>query len=249
MSENRIIKLNANPEGFGQTTDDLDPDMFEQVPRAQHDHGFYADDSLGLYVGVWDTTDMVEKAGPYANDEFMFLIEGEAGIKNCRTEELEKVSAPDSFLIPRGYDCQWQQRGYLKKYYLMSENPSEPAPERPGLEGILVPGPNDPMQPLDNEGLFPMNGNAQRQRQHVSYQNHSGKFSCGSWQCSAFRSETGPMPCHLFACVQNGELTLTEESGERTVFSEGEVMFVPQDVVCNIEAGEETRLVFARVNR
>ena len=87
MPSKKIIRLSANPEGFGQTPDDLEPDMFVTEPQAQHTHSYYEDEALGLNVGVWDTTDMIESSGPYACDEFMFLLEG------------------DAFFVPQGVVC------------------------------------------------------------------------------------------------------------------------------------------------
>ena len=62
----KIIRLSANPEGFGSISDELDSNLFVEKPVVQHTHLYYQDEDLGLFVGVWDTTDMIEAAGPYA---------------------------------------------------------------------------------------------------------------------------------------------------------------------------------------
>ena len=56
MPAKRIISLSPAPEGFGQTPDELTPDMFVSELPVQHSHEYYADEELGLYIGVWDTT-------------------------------------------------------------------------------------------------------------------------------------------------------------------------------------------------
>lgn len=229
MPSKKIIRLSANPEGFGQTPDELDPDMFVAEPEAQHTHIYYEDEALGLYVGVWDTTDMIESSGPYACDEFMFLLEGEASIKNSKSGEMERATAGEPFLIPRGYDCQWYQKGYLKKFFLISENPNEPVPTSPVLEGIVVPGIGD------------------KQGQHVCYQDCTGKFSIGTWESGPLQSEIRPFQGHYFAYVQAGSLTLTDEFGEQHGFNAGEAFFVPQSVVCRANSSELTRLFYANL--
>ena len=88
-----IIRLNPNPEGFGETPDTLDAEDFSSELPLQNTHSVYEDDDIGLYVGLWDTDSMVEKGGPYACDEFMWLIEGECQIRNNRTGEIETVKA------------------------------------------------------------------------------------------------------------------------------------------------------------
>jgi len=58
MSKKKIIKLSQNPEGFGEITDELEVEMFESSLPKQHTHSYFEDEVLGLYIGVWDTTDM-----------------------------------------------------------------------------------------------------------------------------------------------------------------------------------------------
>jgi uncharacterized cupin superfamily protein len=119
--DHNIIRLSVNPEGFKDNLDELTADMFESPIPIQHSHDYFADDDLGLYVGVWDTTDMIETAAPYGMDEFMVLIEGAAVIKNNLTNTTETILAGESFIIPKGYDCQWQQTGYLRKFYVIAD--------------------------------------------------------------------------------------------------------------------------------
>tara|TARA_R110000744_G_scaffold79928_2_gene156877 strand:- start:437 stop:1132 length:696 start_codon:yes stop_codon:yes gene_type:complete len=119
--EHTIIRLSVNPEGFTDNVDDLTADMFESALPVQHSHDYFSDDDLGLYIGVWDTTDMIETAAPYGMDEFMVLIEGAAVIKNNNTNTSETILAGESFIIPKGYDCQWLQTGYLRKFYVIAE--------------------------------------------------------------------------------------------------------------------------------
>lgn len=245
MTIKKIIRLNPAPEGFGITADKLTPDMFVSDLPVQHSHEYYEDDDLGLYVGVWDTTDMIETAGPYACDEFMWLLEGEAVIKNNKTGEMEKARAGEPFVIPRGYDCQWHQAGYLRKFYVISENPDEPVPQHPAFEGIIIPRADAPMEPLAGAEPFLVKSNAQIQQQHVCYKDNTGKFLSGTWESEAFESATGPFPYNEFAYVQTGSLTLVDESGQAHRFNSGDAFFIPEGVICSARATEKVRLFFA----
>jgi len=247
MTNNKIIKLNADPEGFGETPDDLEPGMFVTKPKAQHTHLYFENEALGLFVGVWDTTDMIESAGPYPCDEFMFLLEGEASIKNSKSGGMEKAKAGEAFLIPRGYDCQWHQSGYLRKYFFISENPDDPIPENPVHEGIIIPRSDDPMASMPVAEPFLVSGSDHGQRRHVCYRDSTGKFSSGSWESGPFHSESSPFPSHFFAYVQSGSLTLTDEARFPHCFTAGDALFIPQGVVCRAESSEKTRLLFARL--
>ena len=119
--DHTIIRLSDNPEGFTDKVDDLTADMFESAVPIQHSYDYVAEHDLGLYIGVWDTTDMIETAAPYGMDEFMLLIEGAAVIKDNNTNTSETILAGESFIIPKGYDCQWQQTGYLRKFYVIAD--------------------------------------------------------------------------------------------------------------------------------
>lgn len=136
--DHTIIRLSHKPEGFTGNVDDLTADMFESAIPIQHSHAYFEDDDLGLYVGVWDTTDMTETAAPYAMDEFMVLIEGAAVIRNNTTNTSETILAGESFIIPKGYDCQWQQSGYLRKFYVIADKPCDTkASASPSIDGVV----------------------------------------------------------------------------------------------------------------
>jgi len=241
----KIIRLNAAPEEFGNTPDELTEDMFVSDLPVQHSHLFFEDEELGLYVGLWDTTDMIEAAGPYPCDEFMWLLEGEAAIKNCKTGQVEKVVAGQSFVIPKGYDCQWRQRGYLRKFFLISENPDEPVPEKPAVEGIIIPGANSSLEALVTSDPFRLKNGSAIPKHHVCYKDTTGKFLTGTWECDPFDSQPGPFPYHGLARVIAGSLILIDGDGVSQVFEPGDVLFVPEGVLCRAQAKEKVSLLFA----
>lgn len=247
MAPKRIIRLEANPEGFGQVPDDLTQDMFASEIPLQHSHEYYQDEALGLFVGVWDTTDMVEAAGHYPCEEFMWLLEGEAAIKNCSTGAIEKAVAGEPFVIPRGYDCQWRQSGYLRKFFLIFENPDKMVPAKPAVKKIIIPREDDPMERVRAMGPFLADDPSTVQKQNIAYTNICGSFQAGSWESDAFESAMKPFPCHQLALVTRGELILTGENGEQQVFKPGNALFVPEGVSCAAASSEYTRIFFARV--
>jgi len=247
MTTGKIIRLSASPEGFGQTPDTLDSEMFVSALPVQHTHTYYEDEDLGLYVGVWDTTDMTETAGPYPCDEFMWLLEGEVVIRNGNSGEMEKVKAGEAFVIPMGYDCQWQQTGYLRKFFLISEHPNEPIPEKPAVEGIIIPRANAQMKSPSSPGPFLTSNGFTNQQQHICYENNTGNFLAGTWESAPFDSNPEIFPYNVFACVIAGSLTLIDEDKNEQYFEPGDVLFVPAGIVCGARASEKTKLFFAIV--
>jgi uncharacterized cupin superfamily protein len=213
-----IIRLNPNPEGFGESPDTLEAEDFSSdVPR-QNTHSVYEDDDIGLYVGLWDTESMIETGGPYACDEFMWLIEGECQIRNNKTGEIETVAAGTAFVIPKGYDCRWQQAGYLKKFYVISEHPGEEIPATPAHEGIVRP------------------------QQNIGYEDTTGRFFSGMLDSEAFASAQRPYPHNEFAYVQDGSITLTDAAGVAHEFVAGDAFFIPEGVECSTTVANSVRL-------
>jgi uncharacterized cupin superfamily protein len=243
MRDRSIIRLEPDPEGFHDEPDELDAGMFTSPLPVQHSHEYYTDDALGLYVGVWDTDDMVEAAGPYGMDEFMWLLEGEAGIRNNSTGEMEIARAGEAFVIPKGYDCQWHQKGYLRKYFMISEHPGEEIPATPAREGIAVPRVDSATGSETVYELFPTADGA-AQRAHECYVDMSGRFRAGTWECEAFESEPRAFPCYMMACVREGAIRLLDDGGRERLFGKDEVFFIPKGVVCSGRSNARLRLFY-----
>jgi len=227
-----IIRLSPDPEGFGETPDKLEAEDFSSDVPLQHTHSDFEDDEIGLYVGLWDTNTMVEAGGPYACDEFMWLIEGECQIRNNRTGTIETVKAGTPFVIPRGYDCQWHQSGYLRKFFVISEHPGEEIPAVPAHEGIVIPKADALLTEVAEDAPFAITSGA-RPQHNVCYKDTTGRFFSGTWASEAF--ESGPY-------VQDGSITLTDADGTAQVFSAGDAFFIPEGVACDATVEKSVRL-------
>ncbi len=240
QADTSIIRLAANPEGFGDKPDKLDAEMFVSELPTQHSHSYYEDDDIGLYVGVWDTDDMVEAGGPYSCDEFMVLLEGEVSIRNNESGQFAKVKAGEAFVIPKGYDCQWQQKGYLRKYYFISEHPEEPMPEVPAYPGIVV-------LPGHEAGLTTA---ASQPQNHVAYVDITKRFSAGTWTSGVLRTEATAHPYHQLGYVQKGSIKLSEctaQGESEHLFVNGEAFFVPAGTEHSVQVFETATIVYSQL--
>lgn len=238
MSELKVIKLTQNPKGFGEVEDELEVDMFESALPKQHTHSYYEDEALGLYIGVWDTTDMVETAAPYACDEFMSIIEGAVEIKNNKTGQVETITAGQSFVIPQEYDCQWHQNGYLRKYYVIFE-PQEPA-KKPVTDQVIY---------IDEHHEAPWKSTSDGHNKKVLYQNHNQTFTSGVWQSKGFDTELISFPYNEFFSVKQGSLVCTDAEGVKHKINAGEALFIPQGARCSWQAKEKITLHFAQIKQ
>lgn len=246
MPDSKIIRLEANPEGFGETADELSEEQFASSLPTQHSHEYYADEDLGLYIGVWDTDDMVEAAGPYACEEFMWLIEGEAVIRNTQTGAQETARAGEPFIIPKAYDCQWHQRGYLRKFYVIWERPEEAFPESPVHEGIIIARTDAPLTATTDSVSFAVVVGA-TPAENVWYTDGTGKFVSGTWHSGAFEAQAQPFPHHEFLRVQDGSICLKDEAGTEHQFTAGDTFFIPKGTICSARVEDSVTVFFARL--
>ena len=239
-----IIRLSPDPVGFGASPDTLEAEDFSSDVPVQHTHSVFEDDEIGLYVGLWDTASMVEVGGPYACDEFMWLIDGECQIKNNRTGEIASVKAGTPFVIPKGYDCQWHQVGYLRKFFVISEHPGEEIPAVPAHEGIVIPQTDTPLTDIADGAPFAISSGARPQHK-ICYEDTTGRFFAGTWAAGAFESGQRPFPYNEFAYVQDGSITLTDAEGADHVFNVGDAFFIPEGVECSATVTNGVHLYIA----
>lgn len=98
---------------------DVDPAKVESsTPKSAHrilyvsrDEKFYA----GIYActaGKWRVS--------YSEDEFCTLIEGSVRLSGADSDSVT-YHAPDSFLIPAGFQGFWEPLGNLRKFFVVYE--------------------------------------------------------------------------------------------------------------------------------
>ena len=240
MAKSKIIKLSPNPEGFGDNADELEAELFASAMPTQHTHLVYEDDDEGLYVGVWDTTDMTEVAGAYPCDEFMFLLDGEAVIKNNRTGMLETVIAGEGFVIPKGYDCQWQQTGYLRKFFIILQHPDEIIPAKSTYEHIVY----------FNEQVkatTPIAQTSDGHQKQALYQDSKGRFLSGIWTSEAFSTAPMSFPYHEFMIINEGSLICTDEDNVEHIFNVGDALFLPKNTLCSWQVTDKVSVYYTQI--
>ena len=152
-------------------------------------------------------------------------------------------------MIPKGYECQWQQQGYLRKFSVISEHPEEAMPASPTVEGIVKPHSNAPQAAFNGQDWFALNAaHAEQkvvQKNDVAYTNENGKFTSGTFDSNAFSSEAQGLPINQFVYVLKGAVTLTDEQGVEHRFTENDAFFIPQGTVCAWKTSDYLRFNYA----
>ncbi len=149
---------------------------------------------------------------------------------------MEKARAGEAFVIPRGYDCQWHQTGYLRKVFIIFNPPGKNIPDEPTFEGIIIPSTDtipEPGTPIE--------------RQHICYENHDCSFQVGVRELDPFETETGLFPHIEFDYILADSPTMTDEHGQEHHFRQGEALLLPEGVVCRARVTEKLVVIFAVV--
>ncbi len=251
MSAQKIIRFSPNgPEGEGlQDWDPIDPADLESGTPVQRGYLYHEDEAHGYMAGVWDCTAMTEKFGPYSVNEFMYLLEGSVTMAVEDGNEVT-IKAGEPFIIPKGLPCQWKQEGYVRKFFVIFENPGFPAAEDVSSQGVILPrpsGPSEGMKQEEKEEASSFVGEVPTQHNHIYYEDPSKQFVCGLWESTAFETPATPFPRSELMILLEGSVTLTDDAGEH-VFKAGDTAYVPKGAVRKWKSTENVRKFYCIFN-
>lgn len=219
MTETAIIKRFAEngPEGIGLAEwDRIDPANLVSGEPVQRGHIYHDDAAAGYLVGVWDCTAQTEKMGPYAVDEFMLLLEGELVMGLPDGSEIT-VKAGQSFVIPKGFECQWRQTGYLRKFFMILDGPVSKAAENPSLHRIVVP----------DLKIAPNIGQGTVAVERTDFINANGSMRVGVSRWTAAHIPACNIAAHQLIHVLSGRLVLATGGCDET-FERGQTAYIRQ---------------------
>ena len=197
---------------------------------------YFEKPKIGLSAGVWECTAFTGKMEPYPVHEFMLLLEGEVTIAEAGGM-MTTVRAGESFIVPRGLTCQWKQPGYVKKYFVIFEEPASApvAKNTPGvikLDHRLIPTETSPAPAA--ETLF---GPVPQQRSRDSYTDPSGQLMIGIWDTSYYHRKIVPFPRYELMHILEGSVSMTHDDGSVQAFAAGDTLFVPFGTMADFKVG------------
>ncbi len=229
MNVDKITQFETDgPAGSGLVEwDAIDPTTLESGEPVQRGHLYYNDESTGFMSGVWDCTPMVSKMEPYSVDEFMYVLEGSV------TMELEdgtstKVSAGESFIIPKGLVCKWVQNEYMRKFFVIFDSAASNVHADPSKFGIITPTISDAKTPVNITDTSRIIGAVPDQLSDILYTDASGQFSVGMWHSTAFERPAFEFDHFDLMCILEGEATVSDGAGDDQHFKTGDSVFVPK---------------------
>ena len=224
MTKRLIRLLPDGPPTSGLEPMALDPADFHSALPRQRIHRAFTDPELGVSVGTWDTTSMQEAFGPYPGDEFIFVLEGNFAMIDGQGRGTP-VEAGQAVILRDGAPLSWMQAGYLKKFFMIVDDPNTPTPQDDSAEGGVIVLPPD-MRPDDSDEVSYSDSGA-KQRERVLFTNAAGTMEVGLWDSEAMTTDLYPFPFHEFAVILEGEAVIEGEDGTRERFVPGDCFFIP----------------------
>jgi len=196
----------------------------------------------GLTVGLWSATQHVAAAGPYPVDEFMILLEGRVIIR-LPDGRSEKLQAGDSFFIPKGLNCTWDQPETVRKIYVIFEkgraDPLVTFPLRIDPEATLTPSEGPSADILISA--------APQQSDKLLYADASGQFSVAVWATTPYARIPVIFGRHELMHLVTGEVTLTAAGAAPRTYRAGDTFFVPKGCVVNWVSTVDLRKIYCSI--
>ena len=252
MASCKIISLEHHgPAGVGLSMLDLDAADFQSDLPEQYWHLYHENISHKLIVGVWTTTSMQEKFGPYPGDEFMCILEGQLEMIDQEGGKT-LIKEGQTFCVRNGVPVSWKQNGFLRKFFITySPNAQEGSSLSSGEKGVFVLSQDElgaQLQNLETPFPYKSDGAPPLQKNATLFVNDTGNMRVGMWESTAFKSERQAFPYNEFVQVLEGDIFVTEQDGIQHEFSSGDVFFVPQGTVCSWQFIGNVRKFYCRVD-
>ena len=243
MADQTVIRFDrdGDPETGLQTWEAMPPESIARGNPVQRGHTFFATDGDRLTAGVWDCTAYEEVRGPYPVDEFMILLEGSLDIEN-EDGSTQTFRSGDAFFIPRGTVLSWRQSEYLRKYWVIHDNP-DATPPAPGTRAQAIDA-NAPITPMTDVDPTPFEGGAPRMGLNSLYQDPGGKFIVGSWESSPMKRKPSTIERSELMHILEGSGSITNADGVVFEFQAGDTFLVPVGMGYRWENDEYVRKLF-----
>jgi uncharacterized cupin superfamily protein len=219
-----VFDRDGDPATGLQPWDPIDPETLASAHPVQRGHTFFSSASGRLTAGVWDSTPYEEVRGPYPLDEFMVLLEGSLDIEN-EDGSTQTFPAGVGCVIPRGTVLRWKQSEYLRKFWVMHDNPDSP-PAAAGLTALRM-EPDAPLPPVTGLEQAPFESDIPQMGLNLVYQDPTGRFQAGIWDCTPMKRVATSIERSELMHILAGRGSITNADGVVFEFKAGDTFLVP----------------------
>ena len=235
------IRFEPNgPQETGlEVWEEMTPDELLSAVPVQRGHIYHEEPSTGYLAGVWDCTAFDAKPGPYSVDEYMFLLEGSVVMGLPDGTDIV-VEAGQAFVIPKGFECQWKQPGYVKKFFMILDGGEGGGGANPSLERISVP---DLRSAIREDGAADDAEQGAVAGSRMFFVNHDHSMTVSLTTHVASSTPMLASGIHELVQVLDGAIRLVTEGGADHAFEAGSSFYLPGDCLCAWHFDGRTRLL------
>jgi uncharacterized cupin superfamily protein len=133
------------------------------------------------------------------------------------------IKAGESFFIPKGRRCIWNQSEYAKKFMVLCDDRSTGHPL-----GIFKIDPKVPLQPSTPPTADMLLSAIPTQKAHEYFSNSTGELTVGVWETTGYHRKLLNFPRHELMHLLEGSVTFTDDKGKSQTFGAGDTFFVPK---------------------
>lgn len=202
------------------------------------------DKKNGLSAGVWDCTAFTAKPGPYSVNEFMILLEGSVTIVEDGGKETV-IKAGESFIVPKGLNCQWKQSGYVRKFFVIFDDASGLKAKDLKKLHVIKPDPKVKLAPSQGPDPKLVVGSEQpKQADHQYFEDVTGQFTVGVWSTTPYERKVIEFPRHELMHLLEGSVTIADGEGGAQTYKAGDTFFVPKGAKMGWKSTEPVRKIY-----
>ena len=229
MSKPSVIRYDTNgPAGIGLTPwEPMDPDTLTDGVAEQRGHEYFLDSTGTLSSGVWDCTAHTEKLAPYPVNEFMIVLEGSVSIIDQRGHE-ETMYAGQSFVIPKAMPCVWKQSEYVRKFYVIFDDPSGAVSPDPDALQVIRPDPSATLPVMEQTNTSRYLGDVPTHHLLQVFGDPTGQMLVGLWDTNEMHTRLEPFPRNELMHILEGTVTVSGGDGSAQTFAPGDTFMVPK---------------------
>lgn len=221
MTKPAIIRFDSNAPL--EVWPDFPESEISSGTRASIGHRWIDDKATGLSAGVWEAAANLGRWMKWPVHEFMVILEGEVVMVE---EDRETVIGPgESFFIPKGRRCIWNQSGYAKKFMFVFDNPS--ALPADGSQPIIKIDPKVKLVPSTPPSAEILHSPVPTQHAHEYFQDATRQLTIGVWQTTDYHRKLTDFPRHELMHLLEGTVTFSDDKGETQSLKPGDTFFVP----------------------
>jgi len=225
MTDQHVIRYKPDETDL-QVWDPMESESLLSGNPVQRGCEYFRSHQGKLHSGIWDCTAFETRLAPYDVHEFMLLLEGSVTIIDADNKEY-RFHQGQGFVIPKGLNCRWKQDDYVKKFYVILEDASDPAATGGDFDKPILLDPALPLAAMTGLNADDFIGDLPEMSIQNFYQDAANQFNVGVWESTAMTRVPGTIGRSELMHIVSGQGEVVNGDGVRYGFGPGDTFMVP----------------------